>query len=302
MGWREAGQRRGRKRLVALIAVLSLVLVVGCVGPDRATAPSPAGGKLEIHFVDVGQGDAILLSSAGTYVLVDAGDRAAGGRLVDYLAGAGVDRLAAIFLTHPHADHVGGMEAVLETFQVGEVYDSAQVHTTRAYEDFLRIVDQKGIPYRAARRGMEVRLKESGVVISVLWPDEHLLSGTATDLNNNSVVLLVEHGRVRVLLSGDVEQAGEEALLGKRASLRAHVLKVAHHGGGGATQREFLGAVAPAVAVIMCGAGNPYDHPAERTLDSLRSAGVTVYRTDVHGTVVVESDGEVYRVRVEKGT
>ncbi|MBI3628166.1 MAG: DNA internalization-related competence protein ComEC/Rec2 [Candidatus Rokubacteria bacterium] len=242
----------------------------------------PADGRLRVTFLDVGQGDAIVLELPdGQTALVDAGLGGparfdVGERVVaPFLWNRGVRRLALAVVTHDDADHAGGLGAILRLFAVGEVWRSDAPPAER-----VRII--------------------GGIGLMVLNPPVPPMTGSrrgpAADRNNNSLVLRLDHGRVSVLLTGDIEAEAERHLVAARAPLRARVLKVAHHGARASTGAGFLGAVQPAVAVISVGARNPFGHPAPRTLERLQTAGAAIYRTDEDGAVIMESDGRDLRV------
>jgi competence protein ComEC len=257
--------------------------------------PSMAG-TLRVEVLDVGQGDGILVTSpGGKRVLIDASIRSAD--VVGMLAARGVTALDLVVATHPHADHIGGLQDVIENLPVKLYTDSGQAHTTQTYIDLMTAIEARGIAYRSAVRGQSYSL-DDGIRIEVLGPPESPLSGTRSDLNSNSVVLRLTHGKTCFLFTGDAEEPTEAALL--RGGLQeCAVLKVAHHGSNHSTTDSFLRAVKPQVALISCGLANRYKHPGDQTLARLASAEVEVYRTDLMGTLVVESDGEGFEVRAE---
>ncbi len=241
---------------------------------------------LTVSFLDVGQGDAIALRSpAGRWLLIDGGPRGpqgdAGRRVVvPFLRAAGATQLAAIVATHAHLDHFGGLPAVLDAFDPAFVLEPGQPVPDPGYLDFLGAVESDGAAWRPARRGDRFEL--DGVTIDVLSPDS-AWAASQTDINEESVVLLVTYGATRLLLAGDAGMPTEAHLAGRVGHVT--LLKVGHHGSRGATSDRWLDELRPAEAVISVGAKNRYGHPAPETLARLRAHGVTVLRTDERGTI-----------------
>ncbi len=250
-------------------------------------------GVLEIHFIDVGQGDAVFIVTASQKILVDGGER--GDTVLNYLRQKGVKKLDLVVGTHPHSDHLGGLVNVLQEIPVSEVMDPGVVHTSKLFEEYLAIIDEKGIRFTVARAGV-ARNYEDGLILQVLHPEEPLLSS----LNDTSIVLKVTFGQVSFLLTGDAEEAAEKELLDRGYNLRSTVLKVAHHGSATATSPSFIRAVRPEVAVIMVGENNSYGHPEAEVLELLQSHGVEIYRTDRHGTIIVTTNGETVETVTQK--
>ncbi|MFZ5925719.1 MAG: ComEC/Rec2 family competence protein [Bacillota bacterium] len=278
--------------LVFLLAVFLLPL------PGARGATGPAKAELVVHFIDVGQGDSILVQTpSGKTMLIDGGPVEASERLLSYLKTSGVERIDVLVATHPHADHIGGLQEVLRTFPVGLVVDPGKVHTTATYERFLTLVDQKDIPFRLGRAGDEITL-DSELEVDVLNPAEPL----PESVNDCSVVIKISYGKVSFLLTADVEKEAENAMLGRGADLQATVLKVAHHGSRSSSSPWFLKKVKPRVAVIQAGSGNPYGHPHRITILNLQDYTDKIYRTDRSGSIVVASDGHTFTVKPERGT
>lgn len=270
---------------------------------DRVAASTPAPGRdlLQVIFLDVGQGDAILVRTPGGRVLlVDGGPPEAGPRLVRDLKRLGVERIDVLLSTHPHADHIGGLLEVLQAFPVGVVYDPGVVHATSTFERYLRLIEQKGVPFHLARRGVELPLEE-GVKAQVLWPGAEAVAWAeeAGELNAASAVVRLTYGQVALLLTGDIEREQEEVLL-RQSDVRAQILKVAHHGSNSSTGSSFLARVGPRVAVIQVGRDNPYGHPGRQVLARLAARGVEVWRTDQNGTVILVIDGSTWQVKAER--
>lgn len=243
---------------------------------------------LTVHFLDVGQGDAVALRSpAGRWVLIDGGPRGpqgdAGRRVVvPFLRKQGATQLAAVVATHAHLDHFGGLPAVLDAFDPAFVLEPGQPVPDAGYLGFLGAVEADGAEWRPARRGD--RLELDGVTIDVVSPDS-AWALTRTDINEASVVLLVSYGTTRLLFAGDAGIPTESHLAGRVGPVT--LLKVGHHGSRGATSDRWLDELRPADAVISVGAQNRYGHPAPETLARLRAHGVTVLRTDERGTITL---------------
>lgn len=280
-----ATRRLGRARRPVRTAVWGgVAAVVVLVAPLRPTVD-----RVEVHVIDVGQGDAIALRSpAGRWLLVDAGVATeswdAGARVVvPYLSRQGVRRLEGLVITHPDADHMGGAGAVIRALRPRWVADPGMSAPKSGYLELLRAAAGRGLPWVAARQGMEIDL--DGMVVGVLYPAERVVSD---DANDGSVVLRVVYGEFQLLLTGDAPAAVEQTLVrlhGRR--LEADVLKVGHHGSSTSTTPELLEATGARLALISAGRGNRYGHPHRRVVARLSEAGLAIARTDRHGSVVV---------------
>ena len=202
-----------------------------------------------------------------------------------------------VVITHPEDDHVVGLVEVLRCYKVGQVLEPGLEQDTLAYEEWLRLIDEKNIKRTIAKAGQQIELGD-GMRIEVLHPQEELLEGTDSDTNNNSVVLRLVWKEVSFLLTGDVYEEAEREILYQGYKLNSTVLKVPHHGSATSTSSHFLAAVNPQVAVISVGEDNPFGHPSDETLARLK--GVKVYRTDEQGTVTFTTDGERLWVEVER--
>ncbi len=292
------GSARGRITAASVISALVIVAILIWV----AVASLP-DGKLHVYFLDVGQGDAILVvTPAGGKVVVDGGPSPGAmtahlGRRMPFY-----DRtLDLVVLTHPHDDHLVGLIECLERYGVGQVLDPGIAVATPNYIRWQELLGAKRTPAYSGRRGAIQPVDLGyGVTLTLLHPPPALLAGTASDVNNNSVVLHLAWGRVSFLLPGDIEEEGEDVLLRSHPSLQSTVLKVPHHGSQTSLSAAFLAAIRPQVAIISCGADNEFGHPHASTLDRLAAAGCTILRTDQNGTVEVVTDGEGMWVHVER--
>ena len=271
---------------VALVStVLSWTLLLDAFSLDACKC-------LELHFLDVGQGDAAALRTpSGQWVVIDGGPRLGGrdaGRavVVPFLRRRGVEGLAAVVATHGHADHVGGLPAVIETFPPRMVLEPGEPLGEGPYLAFLAAVQASGARWQPVRRGDRLEVDE--VTLEVLSPDSVWAIQTM-DPNEESVVLLVQYGRSRVVFTGDAGVPVESRLAGRVGDV--DVLKIGHHGSRSGTSAAWLTELAPEVAVVSVGAGNRYGHPAPEVLERLAGRGVRVYRTDRQGTITITLDG-----------
>lgn len=286
----DAGKKRmGIKIVLALL--LAAALAAGCNGGYRST-----GEELAVHFIDVGQGDSILIEGPDFAVLIDGGYKENGPDVADYLRARGITRLDLVVATHPHGDHIGGLIQVLLEFEVDEVLDPGVAYASGTYEEFLDVIDSREIAFTEARAGMRRDLG-AGISLHVLHPADPQEGG---DPNHLSVVTRLTYGNAAFLFAGDAEAADEEEMLERGHNLRADVLKVGHHGSYTSTSRDFLRAVDPLCAVIMLGADNGYGYPHQEVLDLLNDRDIPIFRTDVHGTIVFTTDGENIDVSTER--
>lgn len=250
-----------------------------------------ASGTLEVYFFDVGQGDSELIRlPGGENILIDAGTSSTEDELVGELRSLGAETLDLVVATHPHADHIGGMAAVIDAFDVRQVVmpriSESDTPTTKTYENLLQSIADKGLTIMPAEPGDEL-LSSGGAVLTVLAPNGEDYG----DLNNYSVVLRLTYGEDSFLFTGDAEEASEEEMLSLDWPLTATVLKCGHHGSETSTSPAFLDAVSPQYAVISCGVDNDYGHPDAVTLEKLEAAGAEVFRTDLQGTILASTDG-----------
>ena len=257
------------------------------------TDPADLEGTLEVHFMDVGQGDATLLVGPDFTMLIDAArhDR---NDVVPYLQAAGVESIDLLIGTHPHADHIGQIPQVLEAFSVAEVWMSGDEHTSRTFERALDAILASDADYHEPRAGEVVEIGSARV--EVVHPAE--LTG---DFNHGSVGVRVVFGNVAFMLTGDAEVEAETEMLQRGHELRAQVLKLGHHGSRTSSTETFVRAVAPEVAIYSAGIDNSYGHPHAEVLQRMAALDVPVYGTAEHGTIRVVTDGHTYTVHTERG-
>ncbi|MGB9927602.1 MAG: MBL fold metallo-hydrolase [Methanosarcina sp.] len=252
--------------------------------------------NLTVHFLDVGQGDSFLLEYDEKAMLIDAGEQGQGQKISNYLHELGISNLNYIVATHPHSDHIGGMQEVLSNFPVKHFIDSGFPHTSNTYENMLATIDEKNIPFEVAKKGEKIEF-DPAVDIEILNPD----TSYSEELNENSIVLKITYGKVSFLLMGDAGLKTEEKLINAGYDLDSDILKAGHHASTSGSGDTFISRVSPEVSIIEVGAGNDYGHPHKEVLQRLESAS-RVYRTDLDGTIVITTDGSTYTVNTEKAS
>lgn len=265
---------------------------------EIAPAQSPdSNDKLLVYYFDVGQGDSELIripDGSGNYfnMLIDSGDAEHTDAITAYLDGLEITKLDAVVVTHPHADHMGSMASIIERYAIDRFYmprfPSELTPTTVSYEKMLDALTAKNLGITVIKTGTVITTTDLASV-TVLAPDD---GDKSDNLNNYSAVIKVVFGDRTFLFMGDAEEDELSQILQSGYSLDSDVIKIGHHGSSDATNGALLEAVSPEIAVISCGTGNSYGHPHEETLDLLKKYNVTVYRTDLDGTVVIESDGK----------
>lgn len=272
------------RRILALLLLMSLLLC-GCAAKPTAPSVTPVQEQLWVHFIDVGQADSILLECDDKYALVDGGNDADSQSILAYLARQGIAKLDLVVATHPHEDHIGGLADIINFVPVDAVWSSPIPNNTNTVRNFLKSVSNRGLELQHPAVGQSFQLGTA--TITVIGPVKEY-----DDLNNLSLVLMVQHGGKRFLLTGDMEREAENDLIESGADLKADVLKVGHHGSESSTGYRFLREVMPTYAAISCGKDNSYGHPHEDPLSRLRDAEVTVFRTDEQSTIIARSDGK----------
>ena len=275
------------KKIICLLltAVMALAAASCDVISPKKTEIKLEGSKLLVHFIDVGQGDSILLESKGEFVLVDAGEREYGSKVVDYIKERAADSLKYVIATHPHSDHIGGLTEVINKIGAENFITVETDQSTSTWLNVLKAVEKHDVNYIDAEPGKTYRFGEAS--FTILAP----LGSGYEGYNNYSVVTKVCCGDISFLLTGDAEKASEYEMVAAGEDLSADVLKCGHHGSSTSSTAKFLKAVRPSCAVISCGEKNDYGHPHKETMQKLNLLGCQIYRTDEMGTVVARTDG-----------
>ena len=253
-------------------------------------------GNLKVHFIDVGQADSILIQQGSKYMLIDAGNNGDGKLVKNYLIQQGIKTLDYVIGTHPHEDHIGGLDYIINDFKIGKIYLPKATSTTKAFGDVVTAIKNKGMKATVPKPGETFNL--GSAKITILAPN----NSKYKDLNNFSVVVKLEFGSNSFLLTGDAEDISESEILAKGFNVKADLLKVGHHGSHSSTTDEFLAKVNPKYAVISTETGNDYGHPHKETMDKLKNKNITVYRTDELGTIIATSNGKTITFNTKPGS
>lgn len=259
--------------------------------PIEQTINVDSTDLLSVSFIDVGQADSILVKEKDKNILIDAGNNVDGPKLVSYLKSLGIASFDYVIATHPHEDHIGGMDDIINNFTIHNFYMPDAITTTKTFEDVLDALESKNIAAHIPTKNETFTLDQTQAKVLYVGSDER-------DLNNTSIVLKLEFNNISFLLMGDASKKVEEQLDSK--NLKSDVLKVGHHGSKTSTSKEFLEAVNPKYAVISVGKENNYHHPSSPTLKSLANKNITVYRTDEDGTITMLTDGTNIEIKTGK--
>lgn len=247
--------------------------------------------NFSVSFIDVGQADSVLIRNGNYNMLIDAGNNEDGEKLVNYFKSLGIEEFTYVFATHPHEDHIGGMDDIINNFKIDNYYMSNKLSTTKTFMDVLDALDGCNLKYTVPNKGDTLKLGDAN--IKVIYPGDD-----KSNINDSSIVLKVTYGKNSFLLTGDATSNVERKIYNE--DIKSDVLKVAHHGSSYSSTDVFLDKVKPYYAVISVGKNNIYNHPSNKTLEKLNKRNIKVYRTDLDGTIVFISDGDNLSVKALK--
>lgn len=287
-----------KKKLYSILLILTFVLsLIGC-GSLNSTDPQPpqnssvsdtqngtdSFSRLDIHFLDVGQGDCTLITCKDEAMIIDAGNNNKGSLVKSYLSSKNITKLKYVIGTHPDTDHIGGLDVVIYNFDCETIIMPDEKKDTATYRDVIDTIKNKNYKITLPEVGKTYTLGDAS--FTIVSPSKDY-----SDCNDSSVSFLMTHGENTFLFTGDCEEEAENDMLNSGMALDADVFKAGHHGSKTASTKEFLEKVTPKYVVISCGEGNSYGHPHSEVLNNLRQMNCLVYRTDEQGTILLNSNG-----------
>ena len=280
------------KLLSSLVLLLFLVTTIIINIPVQATTTT----NLKVHYIDVGQADSILVQQGAQNMLIDAGNNEDDKLVVAYLKKQGVSKIDVLIGTHLDEDHIGGLDTIIKTFNIGKIYIPKVTKTTKTFEDVVLAIKAKNMKVSVPKVGEKFKI--GSAEITILAPNSTTYEGS----NNYSIVAKLKYGSNSFLFMGDAESISENEILKKQLDVKADVIKIGHHGSSSSTSNAFLTKVSPKYAVISVGKGNSYNHPSKTPMDLLKSKKIPVYRTDEVGTIVATCDGKTISFDKKVGT
>lgn len=279
-----------KKRFIPILLIISLFfsLLIGCNSNTKSVSSSDSD-KMKVHYIDVDQGDAILIQVNNKNLLIDSSTSKAKDKFLNYLDNLNIKKIDYIIATHPHEDHIGNMDKVIEKYDIGEFYAPKVTTTTATFKRMMSALKEKNKKVNVIKKGITTIDLGENVSLEVFSP---VKSNYGDELNNYSPVIKVIYKETSFLFTGDAEKDVENEIINNNENLKADVLKVGHHGSSSSTTNEFLDAVNPKIAVISCGKNNTYGHPHKETISKLQNKNIKIYRTDKDGNIVFLSDGK----------
>lgn len=276
-----------RKIYMLAFIVFSLlsIFMMSCSSPTTKINSDPH--VMLVHYIDVGQGDSILIQVNNKNLLIDSGPKSDEKKLFSYLSSLYLYKLDYVIATHPHDDHIGNMAEVIKKYDVLKFYAPKVQSSTKTFEQMIDALKSKGLKINVIKKDTNSIDLGENTKISVFSPAKD----SYEDLNNYSPVIKIEYGSTSFLFTGDAQADVEKDILANNEDIKADVLKIGHHGSSTSTSEGFLAKVNPSISVISVGKDNIYNHPSENTIKNLKKRNIITYRTDIDGTILLSSDG-----------
>lgn len=269
-------------KVIILFIISIIVIIIDNNKPKRVVS-----GDLEVYYFDVGQADSALIINKDKVMMIDCGNNEDGEYLVDELNDLGIEKIDYLIGTHPHEDHIGGMDDIINNFDIGIIYMPNVIHPTNYYTDILEAADKNNVSIETPKIGDSFDLSDA--LIDILY-----LNNDVTNLNDDSIILKITYGENKFLFMGDASKLVEKEIINDDIS--ADVLKVGHHGSSESSSNSFLDKVGGGYAIISVGVDNKYGHPTKSVLNNLKKYDYEILRTDVIGTIKIISDGKNIKV------
>ncbi|CUN71218.1 ComEC/Rec2 family competence protein [Clostridium disporicum] len=285
------GNKKAQLITTVIFAIIALVTIA--FGGELKNTTTGAIGTMKVHYIDVGQGDATLVQVNGKNLLIDAGPNKSADSLVEYIKGIGVTTIDHVIATHPHEDHIGGIDEIFDAFEVKNFYSPKVEHTTKTFEKMINAVTNEGLKITTIKAGDGSKIDlGDGTKVEIFSP----VDDKYNELNDYSPIMKITFGENSFLFTGDAEKLVEKQVIANGENIDADVLKVGHHGSTTSSSEDFIKEVSPDIAVIPVGEGNDYGHPHKEILELLEKNNINLLRTDFEGTIILESDGENIKV------
>lgn len=269
----------------ALVTFIGAGLGINEFNNEKKSSPQKNVGSIEVHYIDVGQGDATLIKCGDKTMLIDAGENDKGSQVWSYLKSQNITKLDYVIGTHPDSDHIGGLDVIIYKFDCENVFMSSYKKDTKTYDDVIQAAKSKNYKIKNPKPGEKYQLGDA--TFTIVAPNDKY-----DDANNASIAIYLEHGEVSYLFTGDAEYEAELDIIENGLNIDADVYKAGHHGSRTSSCDELLEKVTPKYVVVSCGEDNSYGHPHAAILNYCRINKIPLYRTDKQGTIVLKSDGK----------
>lgn len=287
------------KKFISFSAIIFFILSIPFLASSCTIDNSKKlsqNSVLKVHFIDVGQGDSILITINNKSLLIDSGPKENRYKLLNFLKSQNIKTIDYAIATHPHEDHIGNMDKIISDFNLKSFYAPKVTHTSKSFEKMIEALLDKNLKINIIKPGILNLNLDDNITIEVLSPNKSFYD----NLNNYSPIIKLSYKNTSFMFTGDAEKEVEEEVLRSYSILESNVLKLGHHGSKTSTTEEFLHAVNPSIAIISCGKDNKYNHPSSQVKSLLKKYNTSVYRTDLDGDIIIHSNGDEIKIYTSK--